>query len=202
MTDREWLTEKVASIKDVKLRFACGHVLKDERFFVSPAAVKKHQAWTGGLATHVRGVMDIAVSMALADHLKNIASLDVVISGTLWHDFGKIWDYKRNQNYPGQNKDGEPEPEWAYDRHRWTTRHLVRSYAEFFKVATEIGVNEDLIEEVGHAILAHHGRHEYGSPVMPMTVEASIIHFADSLDAFHVGKDHVFRTKRTDWKKP
>ena len=34
-----------------------------------------------------------------------------------------------------------------------------------------------------HLILSHHGEYEYGSPKLPMTVEAIALHYLDSLDA-------------------
>lgn len=198
MSDKNWLTARVNSITNEPLKKTCLYLLEDERFFVSPAAAKKHQAWTGGLAEHTRQVMDIALAMASAECLRGIVSTDIIIVGVLWHDYGKIWDYKKNTKQV--EADGTNAPEWVYDRHRWTTRHLSRSYAVFYKTALECGCTEDQIEEVGHCILSHHGRTEYGSPVTPMTPEASIIHFSDSVDAFHVGKPHVFRTPRAEWK--
>jgi len=32
-------------------------------------------------------------------------------------------------------------------------------------------------------ILSHHGQYEYGSPVLPLTVEAEALHFIDDFDA-------------------
>ncbi len=34
-----------------------------------------------------------------------------------------------------------------------------------------------------HAILAHHGRREFGSPVLPQTMEALLVSYIDELDA-------------------
>jgi 3'-5' exoribonuclease len=36
---------------------------------------------------------------------------------------------------------------------------------------------------VKHLVLAHHGKLEYGSPVMPQTLEALIVHYIDDLDS-------------------
>src|SRR5207253_4082850 len=38
-----------------------------------------------------------------------------------------------------------------------------------------------LIEQVGHIILSHHGTLEHGSPVVPATREATLVHFLDNL---------------------
>ena len=34
-----------------------------------------------------------------------------------------------------------------------------------------------------HAILAHHGKREFGSPVVPQTIEALLVSYVDDLDA-------------------
>lgn len=198
--DREWLVGKVTAIGSEKLRAACMTVIDDDRFFVSPAAAKKHQAWDGGLAQHTREVMEIALAMADAECLQASTSTDVIVAGVLWHDYGKIWDYKRNPNVESPYAPAG-EPKWVYDRHRWTVRHLSRSYAEFLRAAEAAGCATNEIEEVSHCILAHHGRNEWGSPVTPLSLEASIIHYADCIDAFHVDKEHPFRADRIDWKE-
>lgn len=199
MTDKDWLISKLDLMKSGALSATCRWMLADPKFFIAPAAAKKHQAWTGGLALHTREVLDIALSMASADCVKEVVNLDVLIAGTLWHDYGKIWDYKRNEEVQ-QRDQKEPPQEWVYTRHRWTTYHLPRSYAEFLRAAQEFKCSDDEIEEVGHCILSHHGRQEYRSPVSPLSMEAMMIHFADSIDAFHVGKPHIFRVPRKDWK--
>ncbi len=42
---------------------------------------------------------------------------------------------------------------------------------------------EELMCQVQHLILSHHGRQEFGSPTVPMTVEAFMLSFLDDLDA-------------------
>ncbi len=207
MNDREWLESQVNAISSNCLREACLKVIQDDRFFVAPAAAKKHQAYTGGLAQHTSEVMEIALATASAPCLKNIVDLNIIIAGVLWHDYGKIWDYKKNELTPAERQKYFDEhkqhaPEWVYDRHRWTIRHLSRSYAEFLAAANEANCSDTETEEVAHCILSHHGRQEYGSPVTPLSIEAAIIHNSDSIDAFHVDKPHIFRTSKTDWMKP
>jgi len=47
---------------------------------------------------------------------------------------------------------------------------------------------EDLANVVRHLIVAHHGEYEFGSPKLPMTAEAFVLHHLDNLDA----KVHAF----------
>ena len=42
---------------------------------------------------------------------------------------------------------------------------------------------EDVKTELAHIILSHHGNLEFGSPVVPKTLEALVIHYIDDLDA-------------------
>jgi 3'-5' exoribonuclease len=45
------------------------------------------------------------------------------------------------------------------------------------------GFPDELLLNLEHAILAHHGRREYGSPVVPQTIEALVVSYVDDLDA-------------------
>ncbi|HNS35260.1 MAG TPA: hypothetical protein PKI70_04060, partial [Mesotoga sp.] len=37
--------------------------------------------------------------------------------------------------------------------------------------------------EIKHLLLSHHGEMEWGSPVIPKTTEAIVLHMADDLDS-------------------
>ena len=41
----------------------------------------------------------------------------------------------------------------------------------------------ELYLRLKHMIVSHHGEHEFGSPKVPMTLEAVALHFLDNLDA-------------------
>jgi 3'-5' exoribonuclease len=42
---------------------------------------------------------------------------------------------------------------------------------------------ESLVMEIKHLIISHHGEYEFGSPKLPMTLEAIALHYLDNLDA-------------------
>ena len=44
-------------------------------------------------------------------------------------------------------------------------------------------ISNDMYSAVEHCILAHHGKLEWGSPVLPQTIEANIVHIADLLSS-------------------
>ena len=61
-------------------------------------------------------------------------------------------------------------------------------------------------EEVGwhlkHIILSHHGQYQFGSPVIPRTLEALIVHFADDLDSKMNGVLRIYQRESEepgDW---
>ena len=57
-------------------------------------------------------------------------------------------------------------------------RDLVREAAR--KVE---GFPEETLLLLEHAILSHHGKKEFGAPIIPQTIEALIVSFLDDLDA-------------------
>ena len=62
--------------------------------------------------------------------------------------------------------------------------HIMIGYNKIHEAAGKIhGFPQQLLLELEHIILAHHGELEYGSPKVPMTMEALIIHMADNTDA-------------------
>src|SRR4029079_8838343 len=42
---------------------------------------------------------------------------------------------------------------------------------------------EELLLRLKHLIVSHHGEYEFGSPKLPMTLEAIALHLLDNLDA-------------------
>ena len=56
----------------------------------------------------------------------------------------------------------------------------------------------ELLTQLQHLILSHHGRQEFGSPTVPMTVEAFLLSFVDDLDA----KMNLMEQLRKKMKEP
>lgn len=166
----------IKRVKDKSLRKTCEHLFCDvkyELFSSCPAALKWHHSEEGGLADHTLEVMEYALH--LADIFGAEVNRDVIIAAAVWHDIAKIWEYRPSSMIPGT---------WEAAPYKHLVYHISGSYAEFIHVATKHKVSEDLKTAVGHAILAHHGPvREWGSPVAPQTLEATILHQADMLSA-------------------
>jgi 3'-5' exoribonuclease len=146
----------------------CRGVLADARFADTPASAGHHpipHQERGGLALHTLEVLTAAVSMCGED--RDMANLAIVAA--ICHDYGKIHEYAfldgKATKLPFAKRIG----------------HVAYSWTYFLESAQKFGVARDEMEEIAHAILAHHGRREWGSPVEPQTKLAYIIHAADMM---------------------
>lgn len=156
----------LSSIEDENLKKTCGAALKSFMpvFIKKPAANKHHHNYIGGLLQHTAEVMTFAYNVAYAVQ----CDTDVVITASFFHDIMKIEEY---------TDEGE------YTPYGSLKGHIVGSAECFRKFAEQNGVDPDKINAVEHCILSHHGRKEWGSPVEPQTVEASIVHEADMMSS-------------------
>ncbi|MBA2858970.1 7,8-dihydroneopterin 2',3'-cyclic phosphate phosphodiesterase [Methanococcus maripaludis] len=127
----------------------------------SPASVKRHHKYPGGLLEHTIAVTKMAVKMAeaLEETYGIELSRDLLISGGILHDLMKP------QNY--QLKDGKFDH--LSDFH---LDHLTLGIAELYR--------RDFPLEVIKVVASHHGDH---GPVSPDSIEAWLIHHADNVDA-------------------
>ena len=141
-----------------------------EKFKVWPAAVSLHHAYAGGLLEH-------SVSVALgakhiAEHYPDFAipvDMDLVIAGALLHDIGKTEAYST-----------APIPQMTIKGN--VIEHITLGCTMFMRYAEAESLSEDLTLALGHILVSHHGRREFGSPVLPATPEAMIVNAADDLD--------------------
>lgn len=139
-----------------------------DKFFTFPAASKIHHGWKGGLSDH-------SLSMAtLADELcKHYPQLDrdLLVSAALIHDVGKTAELS-----------GPVTTEYTLEGK--LEGHISLANAWLSEVSEKLGVQER--EEtvlMHHMILSHHGKMEYGSPVVPMIIEAEALYLIDNMDA-------------------
>jgi 3'-5' exoribonuclease len=140
-----------------------------ERLPVAPAAKGIHHAHRGGLAEHILSVMRLG--HRVADHYP-VLDRDLVTAGALLHDIGKVqelaWD-GGNTRYTDEGR---------------LVGHLVMTAQAIHAKASRIAGFPPLLEQhITHLVLAHHGHLEFGSPKVPMTLEAHVVHVIDSLDS-------------------
>lgn len=149
-------------------------LLNDERFYVCSGSSKPEQHHYGdhGLLIHTEEV--ITYCFQIASSYEGINYQELLLSA-LFHDAGKMYDYEKLNI---ANEDN-----WKPTEHKYKIHHLPRSVIIWNLAAHKHKLDEKLIDNVTHNILAHHGLKEWGSPVRPQTKEAWILHLCDSLSA-------------------
>lgn len=172
------LKELLGSLKCPKLQALAECFMADEQLVddlcAAPAGVKAHHAYQGGLIEHVVSMSEVADR--ICDHYPNL-NRDLLLLGVLLHDLGKVrelsWD-----------------PTLAYTDEGQLLGHMniaIEILNEKLQlVRAELGGGEVDVEDVlrlKHMILSHHGTLEFGSPRLPMTPEAIVLHHIDNLDA-------------------
>ncbi len=134
---------------------------------LAPAAKYYHQAYRHGLLEHSLGVAQ-AVS-AISATFPGI-DREVAVTGALLHDVGKLEAYTSDLHRIDLTDAGRLQGEIALGYYR------IRRTIE-----TLDGFPADLAQAVLHIILSHHGALEHGSPVVPCTREATLVHMIDNL---------------------
>jgi 3'-5' exoribonuclease len=163
------LRELVATIQNPHLRGLLA-ALFDElwpSYRDAPAAKHYHQAYRHGLLEHSLGVAQ-AVS-AISATFPGI-DRDVAVTGALLHDIGKIEAYAVHDGEISMSDHGRLYGEIALGY--YTVRRAIEDLD---------GFPPDLANAVLHIILSHHGSLEHGSPVVPCTREATLVHMIDNL---------------------
>ncbi len=137
-------------------------------FLKATAASNNHHVGVGGLLFHTISVAKLAL-----DILSNYpqADRDMVLTGALLHDIGKIYTYTSGP-YFEYTDDGKLE------------NHIIIGIKILTRAMDKIPDFPKSLEMVLlHVISSHHGALEFGSPVVPKIPEAIIVHFADEIDA-------------------
>ncbi len=173
----ELRTHVATCVRSEPLRRLLLAVLDDDdvrtRFPISPAAVGNHHAYRAGLVEHTLSMMRLATLLAThyAAYYPGRIDGDVLVAGVLLHDLAKIWELE-----------GELAP--AYSTPGRLVGHIPMGATFIAEVAARIGdVPDELVWELQHLVLSHHGELEYGAAQRPMTAEAQILHYIDQIDA-------------------
>jgi 3'-5' exoribonuclease len=137
------------------------------RFREAPAAKHYHQAYAGGLLEHS---LSVAQAVSAAANFFPGIDREIAVTGAMLHDIGKTEAYTDDPLAIELTEAGRLEGE------------IPRGY---YKVRREIedieGFDPGLAQAILHIILSHHGQLEHGSPVMPATREATLVHAIDNL---------------------
>ena len=167
------LKDFISSVKSTYLRQLLESVfVNDEdfkkRFCQSSAAKSVHHGFVGGLLEHTLGVTKLCDYYCSA---YPILKRDLLLAAAMCHDIGKV-------------REISPFPENDYTDDGQLLGHIVMGSQMVAAKAAKIpGFPRELLSQLQHCILAHHGKYEFGSPKIPAIIEALALNYADDTDA-------------------
>ena len=163
----------IVSIKSPFLRKLLESMFMTDEDFVkkfcnSSAAKSVHHGFVGGLLEHTLSVTKLCDYYCQA---YPILKRDLLLTAAMCHDIGKV-------------RELSPFPENDYTDEGQLLGHIVMgSQMVAAKAAKVPGFPKDLLSQLQHCILAHHGKYEFGSPKIPAIIEALALNYADDTDA-------------------
>ena len=171
------LGEILRGLTDPALHTLAECFLLDEAFMAkftkAPAGIKNHHAYQGGLLEHVVNLLEVVlrISPCYPQIDRNL-----LLMGAFLHDLGKIDELRYDRDL-------------AYSDEGQLIGHLVMAVGMLEKKVAEAErlsgepVAEETVLRLKHMIVSHHGEYGFGSPKLPMTLEAVALYCLDNLDA-------------------
>jgi 3'-5' exoribonuclease len=144
-----------------------------KRFREAPAGKLWHHAYLGGLLEHTASLVTICQSMT---ELYPMLNRDLLITGAILHDIGKIQEYRFDRGLIDISENGR-----LLGHISIGAQMVDRFIDQMDKSGGEFPA--DLRQQLLHLILSHQGELVQGSPVVPMTPEAMALYYADELDS-------------------
>ena len=176
----------IASMTSPHLKALLETIFADEAlalaYRTAPAAKAIHHGWIGGLIEHVLSVCQLA--KLTAAHYPNI-DFDLLLTGVILHDIGKIHEltYARSLGYSDAGQ---------------LIGHITIGIRMVEDAARKVpGFPPLLLDLVEHMILSHHGQLDFGSPKVPLFLEAMLLHLIDNMDSkMEAMRAHIARDRQ------
>ncbi|HYU62125.1 MAG TPA: HD domain-containing protein [Solirubrobacterales bacterium] len=168
----EDLRQLIATVQEPQLRrlldrFFAADSPRWARFREAPAAKYYHQAYRHGLLDHT---LSVAQGVGAAAALFPGLDRDIAVTGALLHDIGKTEAYN-----------DDPLAIELTDAGRLLGEIPLGYYMVRREIERIEGFDPDLAQAILHIVLSHHGALENGSPVVPATREAALVHALDNI---------------------
>jgi 3'-5' exoribonuclease len=172
------LMSLVSKLSDVYVRDLLTNVLSDNeiqrRLKTWQAGKTIHHAYKGGLLEHVLSCANLSVTLSKVYGVNE----NYVVAGAVLHDLCKIYELTDGANV-------------EYTEEGKLIGHLVKGLEIVDKYSYRItNFPYQVKMHIKHILLSHHGEYEYGSPKIPQTKEAMLVHLIDLMDS----KMHSFET--------
>jgi len=133
----------------------------------APGAKTIHHPYLNGLLEHTLSLLRLILKVV--ENYRGI-DVDLLLIGGFLHDIGKVYEFSFDRAFD-------------YTDAGQLLGHLVM---EVELVTKKIDLIPDFPLElallVKHMLVSHHGAYEFGSPKLPQTLEAVILHSLDDLD--------------------
>jgi 3'-5' exoribonuclease len=172
----EEVKQTVSGIKHPQLKAIVEAFLADkdlmEKFCTAPGGMKLHHDFIGGLLEHTHNMLRMAKAiLPLYPQVQG----DLVLAGVFLHDMGKTEELSYDMAF-------------SYTDSGQLIGHIVKTLLMIHEKAAALReqgtqINPQVLDTLGHIILAHHGQYEFGSPKLPATAEAFMVNYIDDLDA-------------------
>jgi len=133
----------------------------------APGAKTIHHPFLSGLLEHTLSLLKLILKVV--ENYKGI-DVDLLLMGGFLHDIGKVYEfsYDRAVEYTDAGQ---------------LLGHLVMEVEMVNqKIASIPEFPVELAMLIKHMLVSHHGAYEFGSPKLPQTLEAVMLHSLDDLD--------------------
>lgn len=167
----EQINEFIGEIKNNVWKQIVEEILKtqQDRFKISPAAVRHHHNIHSGLMWHTLTMLQTAKAICEIYNDRKI-NKSLLYAGIILHDMGKTKELQGDLTV-------------EYSLQGKLIGHISIMAGEIAIIGEKLQLDMQQVVLLQHMILASHGKNEYGSPVLPQIMEAEILHHIDNLDA-------------------
>jgi len=177
----------VNQIQNRHLRTLIDSFMADHHFVTqfkkAPAAKHFHHSYLGGLLEHTLSVSQMAVRVS--EQYPDL-DCDLLLSGAILHDIGKIEELTFEPNIEYSNKGR-------------LLGHIVLGVVMLEeKLKSLKDFPSELALRLKHLILSHHGEFDFGSPKRPKFLEAFALHLIDDMDAKIHGLSRLLKDDRQE----
>lgn len=141
-------------------------------FCTAPAAMQMHHSYLGGLLEHTHNMLNVAKAV-LPFYPK--VQADIVLAGIFLHDIAKTMELSYAMGF-------------SYTNRGQLVGHLVQGTVLIEEKAKEVEakgqkIDREVVDNLEHIMISHHGQYEFGAAKLPATAEAFMVNYIDDLDA-------------------
>lgn len=167
------LVEFINQVHDREIRSLLEEIFIRDKEFVSafvqaPAGVTVHHAYMGGLLEHTVDVVSMCWKVS---SIYDFLDRDILVAGAMLHDIGKVKEYRITKKGLEVTTEGE------------LKGHIAMGLEILQQAASKTNLTKSKLLQLEHIVLSHHGDYEFGSPVLPKTVEAYVVHALENMDS-------------------